>query len=960
MKKTLTIFLLTLFVNICAFSQTSLITESLSNFKTYPFSDPNPVPKVGRIYPYFRFDGYTNTAIQKDWKTITMENDFVKVSVLPEIGGKIWGAYEKSKNFPFIYYNHVVKFRDVAMRGAWTSGGIEINFGDIGHAPSCSNPVDYFTRFNTDGSVSTFLSATDWASRTTWTVEVNLPKDKGYFTTKSKWYNATPLAQSYYHWMNAGFKAKGNLEFTYEGSNFIGHAGEIGGWKKDSSGHEINFYEKNNFGTYKSYHVLGKKTDFFGGYWHDDKMGFGHYSNYGDKLGKKIWIWGLAREGMIWEKLLTDNDGQYVELQSGRLFNQAAAESIESPFKHVSFQPYTSDSFTEYWFPVNGTNGIADASPKGAVNKKGNKIYFSTLHKITDTLYVFADNQLIMSKYINLKPLEKLEETIEDREKISIYLGSEKLFDETEENTLNRPLEKALNFDWNSEYGLYMKGKDLAAQRNYVEAKVFLEKALKKNANLLPAIAELAQIYYRQGQFEEAFNLLRKALSIDTYDGHSNFLWGLVNEKLRNDADVIDGYSVAALNPNFRSAALTRLAMHYARKNDWKKANEFSTKCHEEFPQNIDNQNLMMVINRKFGNNCRAEIEMRLEENPLDHFARAEKFFQTADKEQFTSLIRNELPHETFIELAAWYAQIGQNAEALKIIELAPDQPMVNYWKAYLSDKLGKSFIETLKKAESASINFVFPFRIEEIDVLKWAEKIIPNIKNQYYLGLLYWQNNRILDAKAAFQKCEEMNDIPFLLAKAELFHDDKAIAEQSLRRAYILEPNNWRVVKAFCTFLSENKRYVDALATIESAYLKNNENYILGQLYAKQLFYNQQFAKALEMMQKLEILPNEGATETHSLFREANIMAAIDEVKLRNYSKAIEFLNLAETFPENLGSGEPYEPNNVLTQKMKTAIQKRIKPKPTAKKSGQFPFIGKSRKEKDELFWQLFTQNFK
>ena len=92
--------------------------------RTYPFSDPNPIPVVDRIYPYFRFDGYTDTPVDKEWTVVELENDHLRVMVFPEIGGKIWSAVEKSTGRSFIYDNRVVKFRDIAMRGPWTSGGI--------------------------------------------------------------------------------------------------------------------------------------------------------------------------------------------------------------------------------------------------------------------------------------------------------------------------------------------------------------------------------------------------------------------------------------------------------------------------------------------------------------------------------------------------------------------------------------------------------------------------------------------------------------------------------------------------------------------------------------------------------------------------------------------------------------------------------------------------------------------
>ena len=121
---------------------TSSIKEIVRTMNTYPFRDPDPVPMPENLYyPYFRFDGYADKSIQKEWKVVEMENDYIKLTLFPEIGGKIWGAVEKTTNKEFIYSNHVVKFRDIAMRGAWTSGGIESNYGITGHAPTTSSPV---------------------------------------------------------------------------------------------------------------------------------------------------------------------------------------------------------------------------------------------------------------------------------------------------------------------------------------------------------------------------------------------------------------------------------------------------------------------------------------------------------------------------------------------------------------------------------------------------------------------------------------------------------------------------------------------------------------------------------------------------------------------------------------------------------------------------------------------------
>lgn len=176
----------------------STVKEYTRVITTYPFSDPNPVPDAdSRIYPYFRYDGFTTRPEQKAWKVVELENEFIRVEVLPEIGGKIWTATVKQTGKDFLYNNHVVKFRDVAMRGPWTSGGIEANYGIIGHTPNCATPVDYKTITKEDGSVSCIIGVLDLLTQTQWRVEINLPGNKAYFTTQSTWFNNTPLEQPY-------------------------------------------------------------------------------------------------------------------------------------------------------------------------------------------------------------------------------------------------------------------------------------------------------------------------------------------------------------------------------------------------------------------------------------------------------------------------------------------------------------------------------------------------------------------------------------------------------------------------------------------------------------------------------------------------------------------------------------------------------------------------------------------
>lgn len=325
------------------------VTETALELPTYPFGDPDPVPATSLPrYPYFFFDGTSATVAPRKWKAVVLESDRMKVTILPEIGGKIWGAVDKATGREFIYFNHAVKFRNIAQRGPWCSGGIELNFGIYGHSSSTATPVSYFVRAGGDGSVSCFLSDTELVCRTTWQVEVRLEDGKDYFTTQTTWFNGSGFFTPFYHWMNAAYSVRGNPEFFFPGASYIGHAGDSHAWPKDEKGRDLSRYLNNAFGSNKSYHILDGDDTFFGIWWPEAGLGAYHETPAGQKHGRKIWLWALSREGGIWEDLLTDGDGQYAELQSGLFFNQPA-DTLKTPFKHTAFAPCATEMFEERW-----------------------------------------------------------------------------------------------------------------------------------------------------------------------------------------------------------------------------------------------------------------------------------------------------------------------------------------------------------------------------------------------------------------------------------------------------------------------------------------------------------------------------------------------------------------------------------------------------------------------------------
>ena len=906
------ICLASLWASAAGASTKAIVKEYDQVFTTYPYSDPDPVPAMSRFYPYFRYDGFTDKPIQKKWKVVELSNDYLQILILPEIGGKVWTAIDKTTGKPFIYFNHVVKFRDISMRGPWTSGGMEANYGIIGHTPNCFSPVDYLVRRNPDGSASCVIGTLDLLTRTTWRLEINLPAGQACFSTRSFWHNASGTDQPYYTWMNVGIKSAGNLEFVHPGTHYLGHDGSAHDWPFDpKTDRNLSWYEHNNFGSYKSYHVFGRLAEFFGGYWHDEDFGMAHCAAYGDKPGRKIWIWGLSREGMIWEDLLTDADGQYVEVQSGRLFNQADSSSTLTPFKHTEFPPYATDTWTEHWLPVKGIKGFVSASPWGALNvsREGDHlaIRISPARALRDKLEVFDGNCLLAARALNLKPMQPVEEIVRlsaSPRALRVCIGGDKLqYTAGDNDVLTRPTAAPTGFDWNSLYGLYLKGKEDTRQRSYVKAAEEFESCLKQDTNYLPALVELASLANRRADPAAALGFARHALSIETYDPAANYQFGLASAALDHHADAKEAFSIAALSSAWRSAACTELAKEYLREKLYDRAVASAKESLYSNVRNLDAFQLCACINRLRGDAARADAALAtlLALDPLNHFARFEQYLRgKARPEDFTALIRNELPHETFLELAAWYHGVGLDSDAAKVLDLAPPTAEVLYWLAYL-----RRDTNLLARAEAASPEFVFPFRPESIPVFEWAAQQRPAWQPNYFLALIHWHLDELAQARQLLADCgDQPTFAPFYAARAQLAETN---ALRDLQRAAQLDPAQWRYGVMLARHHLKHDDPATALAVASDYARRFPANDSLALLRAKSLLLTGQHRAAAELLGFLHVLPAEGTTEARALFHEAHLLLAVDRLQAGSFDDALRLVGTARQWPERLGAGKPY-----------------------------------------------------
>lgn len=919
------------------FAQQATVTETVETVKTYPFSDPDPVADPSDLfYPYFRFDGFSAKGTDRQWKVVSLENDYIKLTLFPEIGGKIWGAVDKTTGKEFIYNNHVVKFRDIAMRGPWTSGGIEFNFGIIGHAPTSSTPVDYVTRQKPDGSVSCYVSSYELVTRTLWTVEVNLPKDKAYFTTTTTWHNSSSIDQPYYQWMNAGYPAAGNVEFCYPGTNYIGHGGELHSFPLDEQGRDISWYEKNDFGNSKSYHIVGKYNDFYGAYWHDNDFGSIHHADYDEKLGMKIFLWGLSREGGIWEDLLTDTNGQYIELQSGRMYNQPASNSSLTPYKHTAFGPQATDRWTEYWFPVKGIKGVSKASRIGALNVLREdgflKLYFSPLQKLSTTIKLYEGEKEMNSIPLNCGVLETWKDSIPLNKavaagRLKVVVGEDLLVysEVPSDNITSRPKQLPADFDWSSAYGLYTQGEQWMNQKVLDKAEKFLLASLEKDPYFVPALTDLASLYYRQGRYDEALARCETALSINTYDGDVNYLYGLCNMALGNHTDAKDGFSVASYSPGVRSAAYEKLAEMYLMDRNWTKAEHYALRSKEFNQMNLSADHVLMVVYRKTNQpeKAKALIDPLLEDLPLYHAARFEQLYQGEGSghpiDDLQSLIRNELPFETYMELAEWYESVGCTEEALSLLSCAGNYPIALYKQAYLLHQAGNDDESRgmLQRAGALSPAMVFPFRPSSLKALEWAKTVQPDWKIDYYEALIRWANQDKAKALELLENCGEADYAPFYLSRASLKEGESRLAD--LLKAEQIEMS-WRTGFTLINHYVANNQWQKAVETGKKYTKKYPSNYYIGLKYAKALCETGQYQPCISLLSRMQVLPNEGSYAGRAVYREANLYRAMEQLSHKNYKQVVKSVETSKEWPENLGVGKPYD--NMIDNRLEDYLE--------------------------------------
>src|SRR5437016_67359 len=340
---------------------------------TYEEGLPDPNPAFDQFttnrfnYPYTLRNNLTSRRSDHAWRTVYLENEYLKCSVLPDLGGHLYTCFDKISGKPMFYANPSIKKADIGYRGAWAAFGIEFNF-PVSHNWVSMSPVDFAFGKHADGSASVTVGNIDRVYGMQWAVELVLRPKSAVLEERVTLSNRSDVRHRFYWWNNAGVEVWDDSRIEYP-TRFAASHGftEVQPWPVGRDGTDLSVIRNQTKGPVSLF-VHGSREPFMGVWNPKTNTGTVHFADYSELPAKKIWSWGVDADGLDWRKALSDNNSAYVEVQAGLFRNQET---------YAFLQPRQAIQFSEYWVPVRETGGISRANLVGVVHleRKGGVLH---------------------------------------------------------------------------------------------------------------------------------------------------------------------------------------------------------------------------------------------------------------------------------------------------------------------------------------------------------------------------------------------------------------------------------------------------------------------------------------------------------------------------------------------------------------------------------------------------------
>lgn len=729
------------------------------------------------------------TLTEKEYTVVRMENDFIRLLILPELGGRILEGFDKTSNYHFLYRHTRIKPVIVGSYGSWISGGMEFNF-PFHHRPSTFMPVDFTVEECEDGSTITWLSEaapSPGQFRMKGTFGIKLRPDASYLETIVKIDNRTPVKKPFMWWENAGIHINEDYQLFFpQDVGYVHHHNDrhhasfpiTKGWyavENHENETDISIHKNTLKGN--SYFAGPSKYDFFGGYDHQKDCGTVHFADHHITPGKKMFQWALEDLGDAWNSNLTDTDGEHAELMAGSFADD------QPDFTYIA--PYEIKTFSQYWYPIHKVKvpTFANLNAVVSLDKEASKVRIAVTKTIEEAKFTLNHNDdLILEETISLSPSDSIEFDINledvvytmkltDKQGINLLEYTEDVPDVVRipEDNVGIPTPNQLK----SAQEIFIAGQHLDQYRDPSWKGIeYYKIALERQPDYIPALIAMAEHSYNHAHYTEGLEYIDRAecamnrYNHNPYDGTCNYFKALCLFGLGDFDAAYEIFYKAAWSNNVISPSMNFITAIDSRRHDYKKMKEHALTALAKEKDHAICQSYLAIAEYNLGNKEEA-VELLaniIQKDKLDHLARYLYIrYTNANMDEFYKLL-NSNPSQTCMDIAFNLIDAGLYEEAMFLVEGLKSRQsmstMAHYTLGYIYDLIGEisKAEEIRKEVKDNPYVDIFPYRLEEITVLKAAFAA----DNQdytaiYLLGCLLYDKMHYKNAAECFQKAIEI-----------------------------------------------------------------------------------------------------------------------------------------------------------------------------------------------------------
>jgi len=814
----------------------------------------------GRVYPNpFTDHIFHEKKEDVPYQAIFLENEYIQLMILPQIGGRVHAALDKTNNYDFIFRQTAIRPMLVGLFGSWICGGMEFNW-PLHHRPSTFMPVEYHIEHGEDGSATAWLSEHEPLNRMKGMVGICVQPGKACFEFKVRLYNRTPFPRPFLWWVNCGIHSNDDLQIVFppdvESVTFHSRAfmatypvarQVFAGvdWRK---GVDISWY-KNVTGCV-SYFASPSKYDFFGGYDHGRQAGIIHVADHHISPGKKLFTWGQEEFGKAWIEALCAEDGDYAELMG------SAYSDNQPDFSWL--QPYETKAFSQYWYPVQQIGAAKNANSRVAISLDEKRVGVCATETFEGAKVILTDSKkVILEKTTDIIPGKpfladlNLQSKITNQQSTLLRVldhdGNE-LIRYRPELPKNAPLPPVavppkLPRKIDSLEELYLTGLHVEQYLHFaLDPAPYWERALELDPGDSRNNNALGRLLIKRGDFARAESLLRRAIqtltryNFNPYDGEPYYNLGMALAYQGRYEEAYDAFYKGIWSYAWQAAGYYAIAQIDCRRGDFTRAIEHLDRSLATNANHSKARNLKAAALRHLGRTEEAAeiVRLVLEADPLDHWAHNELALglaaldtpAKAETAKLERILRDD--PQNYLDLAFDYANAGLYEEAGEVLQRAiargktkpsttfktaqlSTYPIIYYALGYFAAQMGKTAegvalslskgADWYRKAAAQPTELCFPIRLEELIVLEATRKANPKDgRSLYYLGNLLYdkkQYERAIEAWEAATQLEPGLAIPWRNLGIAYYNKrgDKQAAKACYEKAYAANPLDGRLL---------------------------------------------------------------------------------------------------------------------------------------------------------------------